>query len=188
MSTTTTDRIAAHPQQVAKVLQLAVRVDELHLELRGTDPAMTDTMRTATLSVASANRILATLRKTVAVLEAKLEAKQPEMLWPTTSEYPGLEPGYYAVLDKSDDPAFFQVRIAASGTIYVRRQSGSNYLTVPPVHAHYVARTVVADPLVAIRRYGRELEKCGRCRRPLTTVESREKGLGPTCSALLGCD
>lgn len=40
---------------------------------------------------------------------------------------------------------------------------------------------VLADPMGAVQRFGRELGICGVCSLPLTNEESREAGIGPVC-------
>lgn len=44
---------------------------------------------------------------------------------------------------------------------------------------------VIADPMGAVQRFGRELGICGVCNLPLTNEESREFGIGPVCRAKL---
>jgi hypothetical protein len=45
---------------------------------------------------------------------------------------------------------------------------------------------VLADPMGAVQRFGRELGICGVCSLPLTNDESREFGIGPVCRAKIG--
>jgi hypothetical protein len=45
---------------------------------------------------------------------------------------------------------------------------------------------VIADPMGAVQRFGRELGICGICNLPLTNEESREFGIGPVCRSKIG--
>ncbi len=47
---------------------------------------------------------------------------------------------------------------------------------------------VVADPLAAAARYGRECRVCGLCGHQLTSARSRDRGLGPVCCARVAAD
>ena len=49
-----------------------------------------------------------------------------------------------------------------------------------------ILRAIGADPQEAMLRYGRELKQCGHCGRNLRNKESRERGIGPKCWALVG--
>lgn len=46
-----------------------------------------------------------------------------------------------------------------------------------------IADLIKIDPLAAMRRYGHEIGKCGRCGRTLTDEISRQNGIGPICES-----
>lgn len=44
-----------------------------------------------------------------------------------------------------------------------------------------IAELIKVDPMGAMRRYGHEIGRCGRCGRTLTDEDSRANGIGPIC-------
>lgn len=76
-----------------------------------------------------------------------------------------------------------------SGWVFVKQQQGPNEvkLGMQRPGETYVGQwpslidRVLADPVEAVARYGKELGVCGVCHSPLTNVESRESGIGPVC-------
>lgn len=49
----------------------------------------------------------------------------------------------------------------------------------------HLLSAVLADPVAASARYGRELGVCGLCGRTLTVADSRARGIGPACAKRL---
>lgn len=75
------------------------------------------------------------------------------------------------------------------GWVFVKQQQGPNEVRVGAQRPgeSYVGAwpkmidQLIADPMAAVVRYGRELGVCGVCGLALTNAESREAGIGPVC-------
>jgi hypothetical protein len=103
-----------------------------------------------------------------------------------------IEPGYYFVVDPSDDKEkFFRVSKGKEGT----RWEGYRFLSVQasdyfyPIrdnrHREIVFEAISIDPIDSMNQYGIRLGRCGVCNRILTDRDSRLRGIGPICAARL---
>ena len=64
--------------------------------------------------------------------------------------------------------------------------SNDFYEITNPDHRRMVYDEILKDPVTAMNEYGKRLEICGRCGRELTQKDSRLRGLGPDCAAIVG--
>lgn len=92
------------------------------------------------------------------------------------SEYP-FPVGRYAV-EGAEGTRFY---VASHEGFFV--QAGDELHPVAHAAAKVLIEKIVEDPESASRLYGREIGRCGRCGRTLTTEESRAQGLGPVCAS-----
>lgn len=111
----------------------------------------------------------------------------------STSEFPGVADGRYAVETDADDAhlAFYRVSIPDEdsrwhGRVFVKVMASDNELRLSGTTARAVLAKIANDPGAAARRYGHEIGQCGVCGRTLTDAESREWGIGPVCRAKTG--
>ncbi len=65
-------------------------------------------------------------------------------------------------------------------TQFVTRMSSDDELRISRTEQAAARETIAADTDAARARYGREIGRCGRCNRTLTS-EYRELGIGPEC-------
>ena len=81
-----------------------------------------------------------------------------------------------------------------AGWVFVKRQAGDNFdrcgsqrpgSEYRGAYADLLAQAA-AQPLVAMQRYGQEIGRCGNCNRTLTDEQSRQRGIGPDCWAMVG--
>lgn len=93
------------------------------------------------------------------------------------SDFPFPE-GRYAVDNDDGDLRFYHL---TEGMVYVMASDNLH-----PIHgkaADAIVAKIAVDPEGASRRFGRESRKCGLCGRRLTTLASREAGIGPVCAS-----
>lgn len=92
---------------------------------------------------------------------------------------------------------FFKVDHVADGKwagwVFVKRQAGDVFDRVGSQRPGGTYKGAFADLLeqavgdtpAAMQAYGREIGRCGNCNRTLTDEESRSRGIGPDCWAML---
>jgi len=103
-----------------------------------------------------------------------------------------IEQGYYAVNHPTDGTLrFYQVRKPAEGKwlghIFLSEVSGENHLPMRDYQERSAIFTEIAkDPIGALKRFGKQIGRCGHCKKQLTDEVSREFGIGPVCRKELG--
>jgi Family of unknown function (DUF6011) len=109
-----------------------------------------------------------------------------------TSEQPVPEPGYFFIVDPTDDvEKFFRVNKGRAGTRWENYTflsvQASDYFYPIKSHTHRdaVYAEILKDPVNAMNEYGIRLGRCGVCNRTLTDRDSRLRGIGPICAARL---
>lgn len=105
---------------------------------------------------------------------------------------PDVPAGHYAIDGEDGLLKFYEVDRPTEG-----RWAGYTFVAVQasderhPVRG-YAARRTILEKIVAVgiqaamERYGREIGRCGHCRRTLTNEESRKRGIGPVCASKMG--
>lgn len=114
----------------------------------------------------------------------KLDTSYAINPWPPVSE--SINPGRYAV-EVDGTLKFYKIDKPTEG-----RWSGRTFVSVQASDELYPIRSrsardeiltaIAADPDGAMRRYGREIGRCGHCHRTLTDETSRAMGIGPVCA------
>jgi hypothetical protein len=103
-----------------------------------------------------------------------------------------LKEGYYAINDPTDSVLkFYQVQTPKNGKwegfVFLKQVSGENKFGVKDrVERERIFGLIAKDPLEALKRFGREIGRCGHCSKQLTDQESRDIGIGPVCRKVLG--
>jgi hypothetical protein len=88
--------------------------------------------------------------------------------------------------DWANDTTFFKVWVGERGGWSIKVQASDEEYAINKWETKlWVLREIAKDPEAALRRYGRELGKCGICGRTLTNDLSRELGIGPVCRTKL---
>ena len=101
----------------------------------------------------------------------------------------GLVDGYYAVDHVGSiahqDTTFVRILTGDDGTRFMRQMVGGKGET-PSGGREWclmvIERIVAQGATESMRRYGREIHRCGKCHRLLTDLPSRQAGLGPVCA------
>lgn len=101
--------------------------------------------------------------------------------------WPGVPDGYYAIEDRTGVIKFYRVSTGGKGT----KWEGHRFLQVQASDSLYplknkdareaVFSVIAQDARAASVRYGKELGRCGVCRRTLTDPDSIADGIGPVC-------
>jgi len=100
--------------------------------------------------------------------------------------------GYYAIVDPQDSILkFYQVRAPKEGKwagwVFLSQVSGENHIPMrDKQERERIFIEIAKDPLEALKRYGKEIGRCGHCRKQLTDEVSREFGIGPVCRKDMG--
>ena len=101
----------------------------------------------------------------------------------------GLIDGYYAVDHVGNiahqDTTFVRIVTADSGARFMRHMVGGQGETPAGAAAwclRVIAGIAAQGAVESMRRYGREIHRCGKCHRLLTDLPSRQAGLGPVCA------
>ena len=93
--------------------------------------------------------------------------------------------GYYA-LEMSGTVHFFKVSRPSegkhAGKTFVEEQAGDAFHKMAWVRTGEVLDAIALDPETAGRLYGQKIQKCYRCHRTLTDLDSRTAGIGPDCA------
>ncbi|MGR7025682.1 DUF6011 domain-containing protein [Geodermatophilus sp. URMC 62] len=100
--------------------------------------------------------------------------------WDTPPPYTRLPAGYYAV-ELDGWLRFFRVKPSR----HILAQRAGELHALATAEQARVASVIAQDIPGALAAYGREIGRCGRCGSELTNAESRARGLGPDCAALL---
>jgi hypothetical protein len=107
---------------------------------------------------------------------------------------------YYAVDGDAGNTAFLRIDNVEKGNwagwLFVKTVSGPNEYRLgsqKPGSSYRGGKpeyieAVNTDPILAMRRYGKEIGKCGYCGLRLTDERSRELGIGPICRGKLDLD
>lgn len=98
---------------------------------------------------------------------------------------PAAKAGRYAV--KIDDKMrFFDVSTPDQGRwagyVFVNEQAGGEFYAIRDSRRRAMILEAISNDPDSLARYGQELGVCGMCNRPLTTEESRIRGIGPICA------
>lgn len=113
-------------------------------------------------------------------------------------KYDAIPSGRYALEDPDDDVnpiKFYKVKHGGpsrmggrdwTGFIFVDRFASDETFPVKGSIKYEILDAILADPLSAAQRYGREHNTCGICGRGLTRALSRELGIGPVCGNRVG--
>lgn len=101
--------------------------------------------------------------------------------------------GRYAIVTDDGTVKFYKVDRPTegrwSGYTFVKVQASDEWHQIRDRHSrNAILRSIAADPIGAMRRYGMELGQCGNCGRTLTDETSRQMGIGPDCAQALGLD
>lgn len=109
----------------------------------------------------------------------------------TVTSLPDVPEGRYAVDGEDGSLKFYTVDRPTEG-----KWAGYTFVSVWasdekfPIRGLEAKRTILTkiavDPPAAMKRFGTEIGKCGRCGRTLTDELSRQRGIGPDCWAMLG--
>lgn len=96
--------------------------------------------------------------------------------------------GHYAVTGQDGTTDFYCVNRPTEGKwagyIFVKLQLSDEYQNVPFRNSQAILDKIEKDgPEAASKRYGKELGRCGVCKRTLTNNDSIERGIGPVCAA-----
>lgn len=103
-----------------------------------------------------------------------------------------VDQGYYAIVGPHVDTLkFYQVRVPDKGKwvgyTFVAEVSGENHLSVRDKQTRdAILAEIAKEPTEALKRFGKEIGRCGHCRKQLTDAVSREFGIGPVCRKELG--
>ncbi len=100
--------------------------------------------------------------------------------WDAPPPFTRLPAGYYAV-EVDGWLRFFRVK--PSGHILAQR--GDELYALDTAEQARVGSAIAEDLPGALAAYGREIGRCGRCGSELTNAESRARGLGPDCAAVI---
>jgi hypothetical protein len=133
-----------------------------------------------TLTKAKASLIIDDLKGRRTELGIRPGARNQKAEQPSVPE---LEDGLYALptgADATNQVAFYRV-YHFKGRQYAVMQVGPQEQRMSQAVAHSVMERIAADPLEAMRMYGRETGTCRDCGRRLTNDESRAVGIGPDC-------
>lgn len=99
-------------------------------------------------------------------------------------EYPPAKAGRYAV-EIDDTLRFFEVSTPDKGRwagyVFVSEQAGGEFYPVRDNRRRTRILEAINNDPDSLARYGQMLGFCGVCNRPLTTKESRLRGIGPVC-------
>lgn len=105
---------------------------------------------------------------------------------------PDVPAGHYAITAKDGThTVFYRVDRPTSGRwagrTFVKLQLSDSYERVRYDHVAGILSRIREDGIEsAMRRYGLELGRCGRCNRTLTNELSRQLGIGPVCRGEMG--
>lgn len=111
---------------------------------------------------------------------------------PTTPQYDGLAPKpkdgkkargwHYALTDQDGTVKFYRVKRGyKEGFYFVDAQASDDYYPIRNrAHREEILSEIAKDIEGALALYGREVGRCGRCGRTLTS-EYRKLGIGPVC-------
>jgi hypothetical protein len=100
--------------------------------------------------------------------------------------------GRYAIQRENDNRImFYKIDKPADGRwkgfIFVSVQAGSEYYPIKnPQSKSVVLVEIAKDPRGAAVLYGKKLERCAICNRPLTDPDSRAAGIGLICAGKQG--
>lgn len=98
------------------------------------------------------------------------------------------EPGYYAVAYE-DVLRFYRVKDGTGrweGRRFINRYRSDYLDRLSRDERSAVLEAILSDPATARMTFARETTRCWRCGRRLTDAESRARGVGSECAALLG--
>jgi hypothetical protein len=108
------------------------------------------------------------------------------------ADMPQVPAGRYALRDaETNEVKFYIVDKPTEGrwagrTFVSVQASDDKHPVKSPTIRNSILRRIAKDPKAAMLLYGTELKHCGNCGRTLTNAESRARGIGPDCAALLG--
>jgi len=100
---------------------------------------------------------------------------------------PDVPAGYYAIDgNKGEETKFYRVDRPTqgrwAGRTFLKVQASNDFWPVKnPGEVERVLLEISVDSEAAMRRYGREIGRCGVCNRVLTDDVSRAEGIGPVC-------
>lgn len=102
-------------------------------------------------------------------------------------ELPVVPNGRYAIEDATDGALkFYSIKKGTHTTFVDVWASDARY----PIKAFptrlAILNAIAVDPVAAMKRFGAEIGKCGRCGRTLTDATSRAFGIGPDCREQMG--
>jgi len=158
------------------------------------DKELTEQQRTALMStIASANKrsMMASIQWLVGLSWKKYEPIIRQVPVAPVQKIK-VEQGYYAIVGpQADTLKFYQVRVPDKGKwvgyTFVAEVSGENHLSVRDKQTRdAILAEIAKEPTEALKRFGKEIGRCGHCRKQLTDAVSREFGIGPVCRKELG--
>jgi len=133
-------------------------------------------------------------RKTICIVIGYLMGLDwaPRPVTPVLNVTAKISQGYYAVNHPDTGVLkFYSVRKPTDGKwagyAFLSEMSGENYIPMRDRGERDKIFLVIAqDATGALKRFGKEIGRCGHCKKQLTDEISREFGIGPVCRKELG--
>lgn len=119
-------------------------------------------------------------------------APRPKAVTTPQPQVPQILEGCYAIEHPKDKTIrFYEVRKPSKGKwvgyVFLSQWSGENHIPIrDKQERELVYGEIAKNPMESLKRYGKEIGRCGHCRKQLTDETSREIGIGPVCRKALG--